>query len=148
MLCLSLFLTSYMNMSFAVFPLQVFRQRTPEDAINLVSRLLEYTPSARITPLQACAHKFFDELRDPNTRLPNNRELPPLYNFTEQGECWVCHCLNLNIKAVALQSYFKSWDGYIITLTQLTPYLQGTTHLPTNFPCFIFILANSFVNQH
>ena len=65
---------------------QVFRQRTPEDAINLVSRLLEYTPSARITPLQACAHKFFDELRDPNTRLPNNRELPPLYNFTEQGK--------------------------------------------------------------
>ncbi|XP_050697320.1 glycogen synthase kinase-3 beta-like isoform X2 [Eriocheir sinensis] len=64
--------------------LRVFRQRTPEDAINLVSRLLEYTPSARITPLQACAHKFFDELRDPNTRLPNNRELPPLYNFTEQ----------------------------------------------------------------
>ncbi|KAK8397239.1 hypothetical protein O3P69_004744 [Scylla paramamosain] len=63
---------------------KVFRQRTPEDAINLVSRLLEYTPSARITPLQACAHKFFDELRDPNTRLPNNRELPPLYNFTEQ----------------------------------------------------------------
>nr|XP_027218281.1 glycogen synthase kinase-3 beta-like isoform X3 [Penaeus vannamei] len=63
--------------------LRVFRQRTPEDAINLVSRLLEYTPSARITPLQACAHKFFDELRDPNTRLPNNRELPPLFNFTE-----------------------------------------------------------------
>lgn len=62
---------------------KVFRQRTPEDAINLVSRLLEYTPGARITPLQACAHKFFDELRDPNTRLPNNRELPPLYNFTE-----------------------------------------------------------------
>ncbi|KAG7155524.1 Glycogen synthase kinase-3 beta-like [Homarus americanus] len=33
--------------------LRVFRQRTPEDAINLVARLLEYTPSARITPLQA-----------------------------------------------------------------------------------------------
>ncbi|XP_066950033.1 glycogen synthase kinase-3 beta isoform X5 [Macrobrachium rosenbergii] len=63
---------------------KVFRQRTPEDAINLVSRLLEYTPCARITPLQACAHKFFDELRDPNTRLPNNRELPPLFNFTDQ----------------------------------------------------------------
>lgn len=51
-----------------------------------MSRLLEYTPSSRITPLQACAHKFFDELRDPNARLPNNRELPPLFNFTEQGK--------------------------------------------------------------
>ncbi|XP_018012953.1 glycogen synthase kinase-3 beta isoform X3 [Hyalella azteca] len=63
--------------------LRVFRQRTPEDAINLVSRLLEYTPSARISPLQACTHRFFDELREPNTRLPNNRQLPPLFNFTE-----------------------------------------------------------------
>ncbi|XP_018012954.1 glycogen synthase kinase-3 beta isoform X4 [Hyalella azteca] len=62
---------------------KVFRQRTPEDAINLVSRLLEYTPSARISPLQACTHRFFDELREPNTRLPNNRQLPPLFNFTE-----------------------------------------------------------------
>ena len=72
------------------FVFQVFRQRTPDDAINLVSRLLEYTPSARITPLQACAHKFFDELRDPATRLPNNRDLPPLFNFTDKGKffCW------------------------------------------------------------
>jgi glycogen synthase kinase 3 beta len=69
-----------------IFWLQVFRQRTPEDAINLVSRLLEYTPSARISPLQACTHRFFDELREPNTRLPNNRQLPPLFNFTEMGE--------------------------------------------------------------
>ena len=36
-----------------------------ERAPAQVSRLLEYTPSARITPLQACAHTFFDELREP-----------------------------------------------------------------------------------
>ena len=51
--------------------------------IYSVSRLLEYTPSARITPLQACAHTFFDELREPGTKLPNGREMPPLFNFTE-----------------------------------------------------------------
>ncbi|CAG7826712.1 unnamed protein product [Allacma fusca] len=62
---------------------KVFRPRTPPEAIELVSRLLEYTPSSRITPLEACAHTFFDELRDPVTRLPNGRELPPLFNFTE-----------------------------------------------------------------
>ncbi|XP_045479028.1 glycogen synthase kinase-3 beta-like isoform X7 [Harmonia axyridis] len=62
---------------------QVFRVRTPPEAIELVSRLLEYTPSSRISPLQACAHPFFNELREPNTRLPNNNELPPLFNFTE-----------------------------------------------------------------
>lgn len=63
---------------------KVFRPRTPPEAIQLVSRLLEYTPSARISPLEACAHTFFDELRDPSTRLPNGRELPPLLNFTPQ----------------------------------------------------------------
>lgn len=62
---------------------QVFRARTPPEAIELVARLLEYTPSSRISPLQACAHSFFNELREPNTRLPNGSELPPLFNFTE-----------------------------------------------------------------
>ncbi|KAK1275352.1 Shaggy-related protein kinase delta [Acorus gramineus] len=34
--------------------------------------------------LEACVHPFFDELRDPNTRLPNGRPLPPLFNFKPQ----------------------------------------------------------------
>ena len=33
---------------------------------------------------QACAHTFFDELREPGTKLPSGRELPVLFNFTEQ----------------------------------------------------------------
>ncbi|XP_041372510.1 glycogen synthase kinase-3 beta-like isoform X2 [Gigantopelta aegis] len=61
---------------------KVFRPRTPAEAIQVVSKLLEYTPSARISPLQACAHSFFNELREPSTRLPNGRELPPLFNFS------------------------------------------------------------------
>lgn len=35
--------------------------------------------------LEACAHPFFDDLRDPNVSLPNGRALPPLFNFTAQG---------------------------------------------------------------
>ncbi|XP_076310969.1 glycogen synthase kinase-3 beta-like isoform X2 [Tachypleus tridentatus] len=62
---------------------KVFRARTPPEAIDLVAKLLEYTPSTRITPLQACAHTFFDELREPGTKLPSGRELPSLFNFTE-----------------------------------------------------------------
>jgi serine/threonine protein kinase len=61
---------------------KVFRPRTPQEAIQLTSKLLEYTPSSRITPLEACTHPFFDELREPNNKLPNGRELPPLFNFT------------------------------------------------------------------
>ena len=63
----------------------MFRPRTPPEAIALCSRLLEYTPTARLTPLEACAHSFFDELRDPNVKLPNGREKPHLFNFTTQG---------------------------------------------------------------
>ncbi|XP_003729382.1 glycogen synthase kinase-3 beta [Strongylocentrotus purpuratus] len=61
---------------------KVFRARTPADAIQLCSRLLEYTPKSRIKPLEACAHQFFSELREPGTKLPNGRELPPLFNFS------------------------------------------------------------------
>lgn len=63
---------------------KVFRPRTPAEAINLCSKLLEYTPSSRLTPIEACAQPFFDELRDANTKLPNGRELPPLFNFAVQ----------------------------------------------------------------
>lgn len=34
--------------------------------------------------LEACAHPFFDELREPNARLPNGRPLPPLFNFKQE----------------------------------------------------------------
>ena len=49
-----------------------------------MSKLLVYTPDRRVTPMQSCAHVFFDELRDPNTRLPNGRPLPPLFDFTPE----------------------------------------------------------------
>jgi len=61
---------------------RVFRTRTPSDAISLTSTLLEYTPSSRLSPLQACAHSFFDELREPAIRLPSGRDLPKLFNFS------------------------------------------------------------------
>ncbi|MGH0180641.1 UNVERIFIED_CONTAM: hypothetical protein FKN15_004761 [Acipenser sinensis] len=65
---------------------KVFKPRTPPEAIALCSRLLEYTPVTRLSPLEACAHSFFDELRDPGTRLSNGRDLPHLFNFSAVGE--------------------------------------------------------------
>ncbi|KAI6176742.1 Protein kinase domain-containing protein [Aphelenchoides bicaudatus] len=62
---------------------RVFRPRTPTNATDLVSKILQYTPTARLTPLEAMAHEFFDELREPNCVLPSNTPLPPLFNFTE-----------------------------------------------------------------
>lgn len=50
--------------------------------MDLISKVLEYNPAGRLTPLQACAHGFFDELRNAATRLPSGRALPPLFDFT------------------------------------------------------------------
>ncbi|PIA60869.1 hypothetical protein AQUCO_00300407v1 [Aquilegia coerulea] len=60
---------------------KIFHKRMPPEAVDLVSRLLQYSPNLRSTALEALIHPFFDELRDPNTRLPNGRFLPPLFNF-------------------------------------------------------------------
>ncbi|KAH8511710.1 hypothetical protein H0E87_009037 [Populus deltoides] len=63
---------------------KVFHKRMPPEAIDLASRLLQYSPSLRCTALEACAHPFFDELREPNARLPNGRPLPSLFNFKQE----------------------------------------------------------------
>jgi glycogen synthase kinase 3 beta len=70
---------------------QVFR-KADASAIDLISKLLEYTPTQRLSAIEAMVHPFFDELRDPATRLPDSRhqnggprELPPLFNFTHHG---------------------------------------------------------------
>ncbi len=36
-----------------------------------VSKLLQYSPTTRLKALDALSHPFFDELRDPATRMPN-----------------------------------------------------------------------------
>jgi serine/threonine protein kinase len=54
---------------------KVFRNRAPPEAIDLVSKLLRYAPLKRLSPLEACAHPFFDELRDPAQRLPSGASL-------------------------------------------------------------------------
>ncbi|KAF8334326.1 putative glycogen synthase kinase 3 alpha [Cantharellus anzutake] len=63
---------------------KVFRPRTPVEAIDLVSRLLEYTPSARLSAIEAMCHPFFDDLRQEATKMPNGKDLPLLFNFTRE----------------------------------------------------------------
>ncbi|KAK8469533.1 hypothetical protein PHAVU_005G094100 [Phaseolus vulgaris] len=63
---------------------KVFHKRMPPEAIDLASRLLQYSPKLRYSAVEALAHPFFDELREPNARLPNGRLLPPLFNFKQE----------------------------------------------------------------
>ena len=62
---------------------KVFRSKTPEDAIDFIGSMLAYSPEERVRPIAGCTHTFFDELRDPACRLPNGRDLPPLFDFTK-----------------------------------------------------------------
>ncbi|KAI8806534.1 kinase-like domain-containing protein [Cladochytrium replicatum] len=62
---------------------KVFRNRaTTPESIDLIAKLLEYTPTARLTAVEAMTHPFFDELRKPETKMPNGKELPPLFDFS------------------------------------------------------------------
>ncbi|KAH0467379.1 hypothetical protein IEQ34_004617 [Dendrobium chrysotoxum] len=78
-----------------VFYSLVFHKRMPPEAIDLASRLLQYSPSLRCTALEACAHSFFDELREPNARLPNGRPFPPLFNFKQEASFLYFDSLNI-----------------------------------------------------
>jgi len=61
---------------------KVFRSRTPQDAVDVCGKMLAYTPEERAKPFEMLAHTVFDELRNPDCKLPNGRALPPLFNFT------------------------------------------------------------------
>ena len=65
---------------------QVFRPRTSPEAIDLVAKLLEYTPEARLSAVEAMCHPLFDELREEGKRMPNQKELPRLFDFTREGK--------------------------------------------------------------
>ena len=70
---------------------QVFR-KADQNAIDLISKLLEYTPTQRLSAIEAMAHPFFNELRDPATKLQDSRhpsgsskDLPRLFDFSHHG---------------------------------------------------------------
>jgi len=63
---------------------RVFKNRATSEAIDFVGSLLVYNPALRLKPYESLLHPFFNELRDPNTRLLNGTPLPELFNWTQQ----------------------------------------------------------------
>lgn len=97
---------------------KVFR-KADSNAIELISCLLEYTPTERLSAIDAMVHSFFDELRDPNTRLPDSRhpngqvkDLPTLFDFSRHG------------MPVSLFSNPASWVTNIDTELSIAPELN------------------------
>jgi serine/threonine protein kinase len=58
---------------------------TPEEAVDLLSKFLKYTPESRLSGFEAMCHPFFDELRVESQKMPNGQDLPPLFDFTREG---------------------------------------------------------------
>lgn len=62
---------------------KVFHSRNCPEAIDLISKILTFNPADRLAPIEVLAHPFFDELKDPYTRLPCGRGLPSdLFDLT------------------------------------------------------------------
>ncbi|PVU92160.1 hypothetical protein BB561_004008 [Smittium simulii] len=61
---------------------KIFRTRASPNAIEILTKLLEYTPTMRLTAVEAMTHPFFDELRQVGTVLHNDQPLPQLFDFS------------------------------------------------------------------
>jgi glycogen synthase kinase 3 beta len=63
----------------------VFKSNVSPDAISLVSKLLVYDPKKRIGAIDACIHPFFNELKNPATKLPGGGNIPQaMFIFTPE----------------------------------------------------------------
>jgi len=78
------------NMKDFVFPpikpyswKKVFKQEMDPLALDLLSKVLAYCPHKRLTPLEALAHPYFDELRTRNFQI-NGKTPPELFDFTSE----------------------------------------------------------------
>ncbi|KAF5931476.1 hypothetical protein HYC85_032349 [Camellia sinensis] len=58
---------------------KIFHKRMPPGSCGPCLKTAAVLPKS--SKLSFLIHPFFNELRDPNTRLPNGRFLPPLFNF-------------------------------------------------------------------
>ena len=60
-----------------------FFDGTDELTIEFLKRLICYSPQDRITAIEALAHPWFDEIKQQNSKLPENgADLPELFNWT------------------------------------------------------------------
>ncbi|KAI8881729.1 Pkinase-domain-containing protein [Backusella circina FSU 941] len=61
---------------------KVFKSRAPPAAIEFAGLMLQYEPKKRVTAIDALSNSYFDELRDPNVKMANGRDLPKLFDFS------------------------------------------------------------------
>ena len=64
---------------------EYFKGKTNDELyIDLISKLLVYEPQKRLRPYEALLHPFFDELKQKEVKLPENKSLPKhLFQFKQ-----------------------------------------------------------------
>merc|ERR1719163_1377788 len=63
---------------------KVFRGRTAPEAVDFISKLLQYDPKLRPSGITAPLHAFFDDLRLQETKISSNKPLPDLFTFSKE----------------------------------------------------------------
>ena len=61
--------------------MQVLKTEDPL-LVDLVKKMMEYSPYKRITAAQALQHPYFEELKDPEV-VGSLRKCPELFNYSE-----------------------------------------------------------------
>lgn len=56
----------------------VLPRHTPSDILDLLNKIFVYSPSQRPTALECLKHRCFDELFDPDLRMPSGKPFPVL----------------------------------------------------------------------
>jgi len=63
--------------------LKVFKIEVDPLLLDLLSKVLVYSPQKRLHPLEALLHPYFDELRDRNFKV-GGKQGPNLFDFTSE----------------------------------------------------------------
>lgn len=62
----------------------IFKQGTNAEVIDLVSKVLVYYPNKRLKAIEVAGHEFYNELRDPNTKIPAEYDPENLFQLTRE----------------------------------------------------------------
>mmetsp|Transcript_1286 Transcript_1286/g.1168 ORF Transcript_1286/g.1168 Transcript_1286/m.1168 type:complete len:104 (+) Transcript_1286:182-493(+) len=59
---------------------KVFGSKVDPLAVDLISKIMVYSPQKRLKPLEILLHPYFNDIKVPNCKI-NGKPIPDLFNF-------------------------------------------------------------------
>nr|UXY87975.1 glycogen synthesis kinase-like kinase [Cryptomonas curvata] len=85
------------------------------EAVDLISKMLDYLPFRRIRSIEAISHHFFDELRKVGAKLPNTKAFPYLFDLQkrefEYGKRFTAKIIPLRNLQILCKRYLYTWQN-------------------------------------